>query len=87
MTWQAEAGLWYRMPGGYFIGPQRDSDQPRFDAVPSPASMTLGRIYAGYPAAPADRAAPSGLASDFIRWRISSVVVGPMPSRRSWSGS
>jgi hypothetical protein len=21
MTWQAEAGLWYRMPGGYFIGP------------------------------------------------------------------
>ena len=21
MTWQAEAELWFRMPGGYFIGP------------------------------------------------------------------
>ena len=47
MTWQAEAGLWYRMPGGYFIGPQRDSDRPRFDAIPSSASITLARIFSG----------------------------------------
>ena len=47
MTWQAEAGLWYRMPGGYFIGPQRDSDLPRFDAIPSSASITLARIFSG----------------------------------------
>ena len=81
MTWQAEAGLWYRMPGGYFIGPQRDSDQPRFDAVPSPASMTLGRIYAGYPPPRLTGPRRRALASDFIRWRIGSVVVGPMPNQ------
>jgi hypothetical protein len=81
MTWQAEAGLWYRMPGGYFIGPQRDSDQPRFDAVPSPASMTLGRIYAGYPPPRLTGPRRRVLASDFIRWRIGSVVVGPMPNQ------
>jgi hypothetical protein len=34
MTWQAEAGLWFRMPGGYVIVPQRDG-QPRFDAIPA----------------------------------------------------
>ncbi|HET9290411.1 MAG TPA: hypothetical protein VFQ49_04955, partial [Actinomycetes bacterium] len=33
MTWQVEAGLWFRMPGGYFIGPAADGEQPRFDAV------------------------------------------------------
>ncbi|HWD42977.1 MAG TPA: hypothetical protein VHM23_04515, partial [Actinomycetota bacterium] len=43
MTWQAEAGLWFRMPGGYFIGPQKDSDQPRFDAIPSTGSITFAR--------------------------------------------
>ena len=47
MTWQAEAGLWYRMPGGYFIGPQKDSDLPRFDALPTSGSITYARIFTG----------------------------------------
>ena len=81
MIWQAEAGLWYRMPGGYFIGPQRDSDQPRFDAIPSPASITLGRIYAGHPPPRLTGPRRRALAADFVRWRTGSVVVGPMPNQ------
>jgi len=81
MTWQAEAGLWYRMPGGYFIGPQRDSDLPRFDAIPSPASITFGRIYGGNPPPRLTGPWRRALARDFVRWRIGSVVVGPMPNQ------
>jgi hypothetical protein len=81
MTWQAEAGLWYRMPGGYFIGPKRDSDLPRFDAIPSPASITFGRIYGGNPPPRLTGPWRRALARDFVRWRIGSVVVGPMPNQ------
>jgi hypothetical protein len=83
MTWQAEAGLWYRMPGGYFIGRQRDSDQPRFDAIPSPASMTFGRIYDGQPPPRLTGPRRRALARDFVRWRIGSVVLGPMPHQEA----
>jgi hypothetical protein len=81
MTWQAEAGLWYRMPGGYFIGPQTDSDQPRFDAIPSSGSITFARIFAG--AVPPRLTGPMrrSLARDLVRWRVGSVVVGPMPNQ------
>jgi hypothetical protein len=83
MTWQAEADLWYRMPGGYFIGPQRDSDQPRFDAIPSPASITFARIFGGQPPPRLTGPRRRALARDFVRWRIGSVVVGPMPNQEA----
>ena len=81
MTWQAEAGLWYRMPGGYFIGPQKDSDQPRFDAIPTSGSITYARIFTG--AEPPKLTGPMrrALARDLVRWRVGSVVVGPMPNQ------
>jgi YD repeat-containing protein len=81
MVWQAEAGLWFRMPGGYFIGPQKDRDQPRFDAIPSTGSITFARIFGG--ATPPRLTGPMrrSLARDLIRWRVGSVVVGPMPNQ------
>jgi hypothetical protein len=81
MIWQAEAGLWFRMPGGYFIGPQRDSDLPRFDANPTLASNDFQRIYQGRPAPRLTAARRRLLAADFVRWRVGSVVVGPMPNQ------
>jgi hypothetical protein len=86
MTWQAEAGLWYRMPGGYFIGPQRDNDQPRFDAIPTSASITFGRIFGG--AAPPRLTGPRrrAMARDLVRWRVGSVVIGPMPNQAAMVG-
>jgi hypothetical protein len=86
MTWQAEAGLWFRMPGGYFIGPAGDNRQPRFDAIPSAGSTTLVRIYAGR--SPPRLTGPRRrvLARDLVRWRVGSVVVGPMPNQAAMVG-
>jgi hypothetical protein len=86
MTWQAEAGLWFRMPGGYFIGPRGDSEQPRFDAVPTSASMTFTRIFAGAPPPRLTRTRRRALVHDFVRWRVGSVVVGPMPNQAAMIG-
>ena len=86
MTWQAEAGLWFRMPGGYFIGPRGDSEQPRFDAVPSSASVTFARIFAGVPPPRLTGPRRRALARDFVRWRVGSVVVGPMPNQAALVG-
>jgi hypothetical protein len=80
MTWQAESGMWFRMPGGYFIGPQPDG-RPRFDTNPSTGSMVLSRIYGGRPPPPLTKHWRRALARDFVRWRVGSVVVGPMQNR------
>jgi hypothetical protein len=80
MTWQAESDLWFRMPGGYFIGPQPDG-RPRFDTNPSSGSQVLSRIYGGRPPPPLTKHWRRALARDFVRWRVGSVVVGPMRNR------
>jgi hypothetical protein len=80
MTWQAEADLWFRMPGGYFIGPQ-PGGKPRFDTNPSSGSQVFSRIFGGRPPPPLTKQWRQALARDFVRWRVSSVIVGPMPNR------
>jgi hypothetical protein len=86
MTWQAETGLWYRMPGGYFIGPQRDSDQPRFDAIPTSGAITFARIGNGAPPPRLTGPRRRALAGDLVRWRVGSVVVGPMRNQAAMVG-
>jgi hypothetical protein len=83
MTWQAETGLWYRMPGGYFIGPRRDSVQPRFDSIPTSGSITFSRIFGGAPPPRLTGPRRRALSHDLVRWRVGSVVVGPMPNREA----
>jgi hypothetical protein len=83
MTWQAEAGLWYRMPGGYFIGPQRNSDLPRFDAIPTSSSITFGRIFGGVPPPWLTGPRRRAVARDLVRWRVGTVIVGPMPNQEA----
>ncbi len=80
MTWQAEADMWFRMPGGYFIGPQPDG-RPRFGTNPSSGSIHFYQIYRGFPPPPLTGPRRRVLARDFVRWRVGSVVVGPMPNR------
>jgi YD repeat-containing protein len=67
--------------GGWFIGPQKDSDLPRFDAIPTSGSITYARIFTG--AEPPKLTGPRrrALARDLVRWRVGSVVVGPMPNQ------
>ena len=85
MTWQAEADLWFRMPGGYFIAPRPDG-RPRFDTNPTSASMVLSGIYGGRRPPPLTKHWRQALARDFVRWRVGSVVVGPMPNRQLMVG-
>ena len=85
MTWQAEANLWFRMPGGYFIGPGPDG-RARFNTNPSQGSTTLYRIYQGKPPPRLTAELRQQLAGDFVRWRVGSVVVGPMPNQAAMVG-
>jgi hypothetical protein len=85
MTWQAEADLWFRMPGGYFIGPRPDG-RPRFNVNPTPGSIILYRIYQGKPPPRLTAGRRRELAGDFVRWRVGSVVVGPMPNQAAMVG-
>jgi len=80
MTWQAEADMWFRMPGGYIITPTPDG-RPRFDTTPSSGSMTFTGIFAGKPPPRLTKQWRRALARDFVRWRVGSVVVGPMPNQ------
>jgi hypothetical protein len=80
MTWQAEADLWFRMPGGYIITPQPDG-RARFDTNPTSASMVFTGIFRGKPPPRLTKQWRKALARDFVRWRVGSVVVGPMPNR------
>ena len=85
MTWQAEAGMWFRMPGGYFVGPQANG-RPRFYAAPTPASRAFSRIYWGRPPPRLTRPMRRLLAGDLARWRVRSVIVGPMPHQTTMVG-
>jgi hypothetical protein len=85
MTWQAEAGMWFRMPGGYIIIPRPDG-RPRFYAAPTPASKAFTSIRAGRPPPKLTGALRRALAGDFVRWRVGSVIVGPMPNQTAMVG-
>jgi hypothetical protein len=80
MTWQAEAGMWFRMPGGYFIGPQPNG-RPRFYATPTPASKAFTRIRVGRGPPKLTAKLRQAVSGDFVRWRVSNVIVGSMPHR------
>jgi hypothetical protein len=85
MTWQAEAGMRFRMPGGYVIGPGPDG-RPRFYATPTPASKAFNDIRVGRPPPKLTGRVRRALAADFVRWRVGSVIVGPMPNQATMVG-
>jgi hypothetical protein len=85
MLWQAEAGMWFKMPGGYFVGPDPGGGVLR-QAPPTTTSLTLGRIERGGRPPDLTAALRRQIAEDFTRWRVGSVVLGPMPYRRVMAG-
>ncbi|MEP6463706.1 MAG: hypothetical protein ABJC62_09905 [Frankiaceae bacterium] len=78
MRWQAAAGLSFRMPGGFFVGPGRGG-KARFGAVATSTTLLLARAGQGVltPIGPAERAA---FRRDAARWRANAVVLGPSPA-------
>ena len=85
MLWQTEAGMWFKMPGGYFVGPG-PSGGALHEAPPSTTSLALDRIQQGGRPPDLTPALRGQMARDFARWRVRSVVLGPMPHRRVMAG-
>jgi hypothetical protein len=77
MFWQAMADLRFRVPGGYFVGPD-PAGRPRYGANPTPLIRRMARIRAGFPAPRLDPAERAELVGDLVRWRVETVIVGPM---------
>jgi hypothetical protein len=77
MTWQAEAGMWFRMPGGYVIGPTPDG-RPRFDSNPNSATRAFGAIQRGQPAPRLVGGRRRALAANLAGWGVDTIIVGPM---------
>src|SRR4029453_8745559 len=75
MRWQADAGMWFKMPGGYFAGQGVDGAAVR-EAPPSTTSLALNRIERGARPPRLTPALREELAKDFARWRVRSVVLG-----------
>jgi hypothetical protein len=85
MVWQAEADLWFKMPGGYFVGPD-PGGATRHDAPPTTTSVVLNRIERGRPPPELTPELRRKIAADFATWRVSSVVLGPMANRAAMDG-
>ena len=78
MFWQAMAGLRFRIPGGYFVGPD-PTGGPKYGANPGPLSRRMARIRAGFrPPPKLDPVRRAQFVDDLVRWRVGTVVVGPM---------
>jgi hypothetical protein len=84
MTWQALAGMRYRMPGGYFVGPGPDG-KPKYGATPNLLSGQLGKLNAGHALPPMDPRRRLAYTDNLVQWRVGTVVVGPMgdPSKQA----
>jgi len=85
MVWQAEAGMWFKMPGGYFVGPDPGGGT-RHDAPPTTTSITLKRIQRGRRPPELTPELRQRIAEDFATWRVDSVVLGPMQHRQAMTG-
>ncbi|MGZ6804255.1 MAG: hypothetical protein ACXVFU_14515 [Nocardioidaceae bacterium] len=81
MTWAAEAGARFAMPGGYFIGPQGGrgpgADRPRFGDVPRPTERVLLDLASNGLLRPISLAERVRARADFRFWGVRSVVLGP----------
>lgn len=79
MRWQSAAGLSFRMPGGFFVGPGR-TGQARFGAVATETTALFGRVEQGVPA-PVGAAEREAFRRDVARWGVHEVVLGPCSAR------
>jgi hypothetical protein len=85
MLWQTEAGMWFKMPGGYFVGPDPGGGT-RHDAPPTTTSVVLNRIQWGRRPPELTPALRRQISRDFATWRVASVVLGPMDHREAMGG-
>ena len=80
MVWQAEAGMWFKMPGGYFVGPD-PAGGTRHDTPPTTTSVILNRIQRGRRPPELTPELRRQIARDLTTWRVDAVVLVPMANR------
>jgi hypothetical protein len=80
MLWQAAAGMRFRMPGGYMVGPT-PSGRPTFEPIPTATSTTMAAIRNGGPTPPLTPALRRRLLDDLAAWKVTAVLIGPMPNQ------
>jgi len=81
MTWQALADMRFRMPGGYFIGPQPNG-RPRYGAVSNRLAGQLSKLAAGWDAPRLDPYRRLAFSYDLVEWDVRTIVMGPMRSQQ-----
>jgi hypothetical protein len=82
MLWQAASGMSFAMPGGYFIGPQRDGQAGFGDHPVRPTERYLVELEAGRPVAvTAD--VRRAVRDDIAYWGVDDIVLGPTPSQHN----
>jgi hypothetical protein len=79
MLWQVQTGLRYRMPGGYFIGPDR-SGRPVFGPLPTTTAALLTQIQRGAGPVEVSDGVRRTVLADLAHWGVTTVIVGPMPN-------
>ena len=82
MLWQAEAGMRYRMPEGYALGPDR-SGRFSYLPVPTPLSETMQEIQRGSPAPVLGPSRREALVADLARADVGAAIVGPMQNQQA----
>jgi hypothetical protein len=81
MTWHAMADMRFRMPGGYFVGPDTDGT-PKFGPVGTRLSGWMTKIRLGWDRPTLVPELLRQLVADLVRWQVGTVVVGPMDPPR-----
>jgi hypothetical protein len=78
MAWAAVADLRFKMPGGYFIGPQANG-KPKYGPLPTPLYGQLAKLASGWDPPKLDLSKRISYLSDLDRWGVRTIVVGPFP--------
>jgi hypothetical protein len=82
MAWHAQAGLRFKLAGGYFVGPG-DGGRPRFGPGPSELSRILAELRRGARVPVVQGELRRQLVADLASLRVSTVIVGPCREQRA----
>jgi hypothetical protein len=85
MLWQAAAGIHFKMPGGYFLGPDKAA-RARFGPRPSATQQALIDLTRERGRVELDQRRCQAIRRDLVSWDVRSILVGPTTGRQQVGG-
>jgi dolichyl-phosphate beta-glucosyltransferase len=79
LHWQTEAGLGFRLPGGYFNGPYGEERVGIYGAEPRFTSNLLRDVSASGVVPPVEDSWRDQARADLAHWRAGVLVLAPQP--------